>query len=171
MVDTYATTIFCSVHGLFNGTLPLFSATVHFRIGTPHQVLNGTFGTTSAPVFLDSVACKGSEKTLLDCRTGSRLGFITEDCTCTTFSDCVEDLGVVCPGLLNNSVLHNTQLFQVVVYEAQSCIPAYPLFVGHTKFSNFKFSVFNYFNEHYHLPVLTYLATVLTKITKVSTCN
>ena len=76
--------------------------TVHLRIGTPHQVLNGTFGMTSASVFLDNLACDGGEKTLLDCPRGSRLGLISESCACTTFSDCVEDLGVICPGLLNN---------------------------------------------------------------------
>ena len=88
---------------LFNATPPLSYVTVHLRIGTPHQVLNGMFGTTSAPVFLENVACDGGEQTLLDCPRGSRLGLISESCACTTFEDCVEDLGIICPGLLNIS--------------------------------------------------------------------
>ena len=85
-----------------------FHLSERFRIGTPRQVLNGIFGLTAAPVFLDNFACDGVERTLLDCPRGSRLGLISESCACTTFEDCVEDLGVICPGLLNTYiVIHN----------------------------------------------------------------
>ena len=93
-----------------------FHLSEHLRIGTPHQVLNGTFGVTAAPVFLDNVACDGGEQTLLDCPRGSRLGLISESCACATFENCVEDLGVMCPGLLNT-------LFQIFfTTSSSSCL-------------------------------------------------
>ena len=64
--------------------------------------MNGAFGVTSAPVFLNNLACDGHEQTLLDCPKGSRLGLIDDSCTCTIQEDCVEDLGIICPGLTNN---------------------------------------------------------------------
>ena len=73
-------------------------------------------------MFLDNLACDGGEQTLIDCPRGSRLGLITEDCTCTTFPDCVEDLGVLCPGLLNNSDLHKTLTASSGFYEAAAPI-------------------------------------------------
>ena len=63
---------------------------------------------TSAPVFLNNLACDGHEQTLLDCQKGSRLGLIDDTCICTTQEDCVEDLGIMCPGLTNN---HSQVLF------------------------------------------------------------
>ena len=79
-----------------------FYLTEKIRITAPQPVVNGEFGVTSAPVFLNNIACDGHEQTLLDCKKGSRLGLIDDTCTCTTQEDCVEDLGVKCPGLTNN---------------------------------------------------------------------
>ena len=66
-------------------------------------------------MFLDNVACDGGEQTLLDCSSGSRIGLISDGCACTTFEDCVEDLGVMCPGLLNTymCIIFSSQLLQV----------------------------------------------------------
>ena len=63
-------------------------------------------------MFLDNVACDGGEKTLLDCPRGSRIGLISDGCACNTFEDCVDDLGVMCPGLLNTymCVIFSSQL-------------------------------------------------------------
>lgn len=79
-----------------------FYLTETIRIGTPQAVVNGEFGVTSAPVFLNNIACDGREQTLLDCQKGSRLGLIDDTCICTTQEDCVEDLGIICPGLTNS---------------------------------------------------------------------
>lgn len=90
----------------------LFHPTEHIRLNAPRAVLNGQFGVTSAPVFLDNIACNGEEKTLLDCTRSSPLGLIGDSCVCTTQDDCVEDLGIICPGLIHKycSLCHNLQL-------------------------------------------------------------
>ena len=49
-------------------------------------------------MFLDGVGCDGTEDTLVDCPSSPRLGFINEMCACNE-EDCVEDLGVRCPGM------------------------------------------------------------------------
>ena len=72
-------------------------ATADYRISDLEPVLDGTFGETHAPVFLDGVGCKGMERKLVDCDRYPRLGFIDERCACNE-ENCVEDLGVRCPG-------------------------------------------------------------------------
>ena len=71
--------------------------TVDSRIGDLESVIDGTFGEISAPVFLDGVGCDGTEQTLVECPSSPRLGFIDGRCACNK-EDCVEDLGVKCPG-------------------------------------------------------------------------
>ena len=101
MNSQYVTVVYVTSYGGICSCAPsnAFLYTERFKI-SPQIVLNGKFGVTAAPVFLDNVACDGGEKTLLDCPRGSRLGLISESCACTTFEDCVEDFGVICPGLL-----------------------------------------------------------------------
>ena len=63
---------------------------------SPEPVLNGEFGEVSAPVFVDGVACDGTELSIESCITSARVGFITDSCAC---DGCAEDLGVRCPGI------------------------------------------------------------------------
>ena len=62
-------------------------------------MLDGEFGEVPAPVFLDGIACTGSEGNISDCAS-SRIGFITDACACV---GCAEDLGVKCPGINERS--------------------------------------------------------------------
>ena len=71
--------------------------TADYRISDLEPVVDGTFGEISAPVFLDGVGCEGTEEKLVDCDSYPRLGFINGRCACNE-ENCVEDLGVRCPG-------------------------------------------------------------------------
>lgn len=59
-------------------------------VGSPLVLLNSEFLASEGPIFLDSLACRGSEKKLIDCRRNDALGRFR----CSHLSE----VGVKCPG-------------------------------------------------------------------------
>ena len=68
-----------------------------YIIVSPDQALsNAYFGQGSGPIFLDNVACSGTESTLLSCNS-NRIGY--ENCGHH------EDAGVKCSGMINGILM------------------------------------------------------------------